>query len=174
MYRALICAAACAAVILFSGVSSAEDPGSVEGFINGDIWHYDVNGDGFVTVDDAQYILDQLAIGPPYPWWIDVNQDGTVEPLDALLILNALAKRPWQNNTLDWTDQFDVNNSNDPAKVTPLDALLVLNRISDLGGNPPYSFRQADADKANYYDVNGDNVLTLDDAQAVLSYLSSL
>jgi hypothetical protein len=156
-------------------VVQAEDPGSIEGFPSDVNWSYDANLDGFVYFDDAEYILANVGVYGPVPWGVDVNQDGIVAPLDALLVVNALGRKPWQNNTADYTDRYDVNNSNGVGKVTPLDALLILNAISARGSEtPPLLFSQADADQAPYYDVDGDNELTSSDALAVLNYLSTL
>lgn len=177
-------------VTLLASVSFAqEDPGSVEGFIDGEVRLYDTNADGFVYDDDVDEVINHLRAGSPYDFNKDVNLDFAITPLDALLVINLLRRNPWQNLTNDPTDVFDVNNSNGATvndKVTPLDALLVINetRRRENSGETPvaitqddgttidgYKFTESTADQPSYFDVDGDELVSSNDAQLVIDQL---
>lgn len=149
-------------------VVSGEDPGSITGFPTNVVYNYDANGNGFVSSEDATAVITHLNSGAGYDVFKDVNFDGFNTPIDALIIINALNRNPWQNFTNNFVDKYDVNNSN---SVSPIDALQVVNRIN---GGASVLFKEADADKAPYYDADGNDRLTSNDANTIIVYLNSL
>ncbi|PHQ33177.1 hypothetical protein CEE69_22210 [Rhodopirellula bahusiensis] len=151
---------------------SAEDPGSVEGFPSGVVYNYDPNGDSFVSVDDPNAVINHLNIGGPYDPLLDVNFDFTNSALDALIVINALGRNPWQNNTTDPDDKYDVDNS---GYASALDALRIINELNRRSSEPtPLLFKEVDADAPDYYDVDGNEILESADATAVIAHLNTL
>ncbi len=100
----------------------------------------DVNGDGFITPQDALLIINLLTERGPYrladaPWdgkWWDVSGDGLVTALDALIVINRLnqwGSHPALPSSVSDPERLDTDQN---GKIDQADAQFV---IDYLDGN---------------------------------------
>jgi VCBS repeat-containing protein len=132
----------------------------------------DVSGDGHVVAGDMLDIINyrnafgdgpipsNASAGPPY---YDTNNDLYISRIDIIVVKNVISGNThvWRNS-LDW---YDVNAN---GQVTTKDYDLILDYLNDYGeGDVPSGAGVGPL----FFDVNGDDEITAEDADAVWAQL---